>query len=149
MSDPSLVQTKKSPTSEGNFYLVFLDTFAKMQMFWRDKSRASTGHPWQKAETFGFGYGATPPVMIQGNSGADDETKEGNFELLVVRDGRVEHWSRLNTLLNDEVPGIVNNRWNHLATFGTGIKHAWGLLQGGFGGNQEAMVERENGEMQH
>jgi len=41
------------------------------------------------------------------------------------------------------------SRWHHGATFGSDVKHAWGLLQGSFGFNLEAIIERTDSSLQH
>jgi hypothetical protein len=43
----------------------------------------------------------------------------------------------------------VIDRWQRSATFGHDIKHVWGLLEGSFGFNLEAIVETTEGALQH
>ena len=41
------------------------------------------------------------------------------------------------------------SRWHHAATFGDNVKHAWGLVEGSFGFNLEAILETNDGNLEH
>ena len=145
-SGPSLVQANIGDA--GNFYVVAVLPSGQMQLFWRDNDAAGT--PWHAGEVFGSGVGDTPVVMIQGQFGTTTEIDPGNFELCVVVDGQVEHWWRQNTNLGTQPPveGTVGP-WQRSAVFGSGIVHAWGLIDGSYGNNLELIVENEDGLLAH
>ena len=142
MSGPSLVQANVGV--QGNFYVVAVMKQGTLKMMWRNNDDSSM--PWLEGEEFGSGFEKTPPVMIQSNYGTMDENAVGNFELLVAKDGQVEHWRRDNSDLTTQVPqGGTSGPWELQATFGSGIKHVWSLLQGPFYQNMEAIVELDDG----
>ena len=134
MSGPSLVQANVG--TRGNFYVVAVLNTGQLQMWWRNNDVA--GMPWNKGETFGSGIPKTPACMIQGQYGANDEKAPGNFELCVAVGGQVQHWW-----------SPVSGSWKRAATFGSNIKHVWGLLEGSFGFNLEVIVELQDGRLAH
>lgn len=148
MSGPAFVQGTAAGNNPGNFYVAAVLDTGELQMWWWDHAWAPLGKPWVAAEKFGSGFGATPPVMIQSQRFTTAENQQGNFELLIVKNGSVEHWWRSNERLMAETPGSVN-RWNKGLTFGSNVKHVWGLMQSSYGGNLEAIVENNNGKFQH
>jgi C1A family cysteine protease len=146
MSGPSLVQANVG--IQGNFYVVAVLNSGSLKMMWRKNDDPS--YPWMDGEEFGCGYGETPPVMIQSNYGTKDENGVGNFELLVAKDGHVEYWRRDNSNLATQNPSSGTSKpWVLQAVFGSGIKHVWSLLQGPFYQNMEAVVELDDGTLQH
>lgn len=146
MSGPSLVQANVGV--QGNFYVVAVMKNGALKMMWRNNDDSSM--PWLPGEDFGSGYDKTPPVMIQSNYGTQNENSVGNFELLVAKNGRVEHWRRDNSNLATQQPQDgTSGPWEFQASFGTpatgDIKHVWSLLQGPFYQNLEAIVELDDG----
>jgi Papain family cysteine protease len=108
----------------------------KMQRYWRDDVHHK---PWAAVETFGS-HVKSPPVMIQGEFGATDETVPGNYELCVAVDGAIQHWW---------TPTTGTFSWAHSATFGTHVKQVLGLIQSSFGFDLEVIALLENGSLQH
>jgi C1A family cysteine protease len=145
-SGPSLVQANVG--QQGNFYVVAVMNSGRMQMHWRNNDVSSK--PWVKGEEFGSGVGRTPPVMIQSNYGTQNEFGVGNFELLVAVNGEVQHWRRDNSnLVTTTPPSGVQGRWNRVTTFGNNVRHVWSLLQGPYFQNLEAILEMNDGTLQH
>lgn len=108
-------------------------------MFWRDPA---TNSGWQAGETFGSGIGNTPPVMIQSYWSTANENSAGPLELCVAVGGQVQHWQRA-----AGNPGSTG--WAHVFTFGSNIKHVWGLVHGSFNQALEMVVEDMQGKMHH
>jgi hypothetical protein len=146
MSGPSLLQANVG--KQGNLYVVAVMDTGAMRMYWRNDDDPAV--PWLEGETFGASIGNTPPIMIQSNYGTSDEHGVGNFELLVAVNGQVQHWRRGNSNLATVAPQKgVNGPWTHVATFGTNVRHAWSVLQGPYNRNMEAIVEANDGTLQH
>ncbi|KAH8763827.1 hypothetical protein BGZ57DRAFT_549078 [Hyaloscypha finlandica] len=146
MSGPSLVQGNVG--AQGNFYVVVVMNDGSLKMFWRNNDENSM--PWLPGEDFGSGFGATPPVMIQSNYWTQNEASIGNFELLIAKNGQVEHWRRDNSnLITQDPQDGTSGPWEFQASFGTpatgNIKYVWSLLQGPFYQNMEAIVELDDG----
>jgi hypothetical protein len=155
-SGPSLVQSNVglniyNRDSRGNLYVVAVLNTGQMQLFWRPNAIGGS-RTWNAGEVFGSGLNrATPPVMIQDYWRTTDETKPGGFQLLVVKDGNVQHWQRINTNIATSPP-VAGSKgpWSQVRTFGNGhIKHVWSLVQGSFMGILDAVVEDFNGDMWH
>ncbi|KAI9842197.1 MAG: hypothetical protein M1837_007410 [Sclerophora amabilis] len=149
-SGPSLVQANVPWYADhGNFYVVGVLPSGKLQLFWRDNDAQFPPNTWHASEVFGSGIGSTPPVMIQSRWGTTDEKGVGNFELVVAKNGRVEHWWRKNDDLASTPPGSGGSgKWQHSATFGSDVKHAWALVQSSFGNsNLEVIVEKTDGRL--
>src|SRR5207344_2443104 len=90
LSGATLVQSRYGVN--GNLELVAVNTAGQMQHFWRDDDH---GFVWHAGVVFGSGVGSTP-VMIEGQFGASNEDRVGNFELCVQVGGHVQHWWRDN-----------------------------------------------------
>ena len=134
-SGPTLVQSHYQ--KPGNLELVAVRQDGTMQHFWRDDI-GRTG--WHTGATFGSGI-ASPPVMIEGQYGAQDENDIGNFELCVATNNHVvEHWWQNNH---------GGNVWSRSATFGHDVRSVVALLEGSFGFDLEVIVERLDGQIQH
>lgn len=130
-SGPALVQSQS-----GNLELVAVRQDGAMQHFYRDDI-GSTG--WHAGVTFGGGV-ASPPVMIEGQYGAQNENDIGNFELCVACDGNVEHWWRDNQ---------GSQAWTRSAVFGHDARSVIALIEGSFGFDLEVLIERTDGNLQH
>lgn len=134
-SGATLVQSNYG--AQGNFEMVAVCGIThEMQHFWRDNDH---GMVWNAGTCFGASV-FSPPVMIQGQFGATDENRPGNFELCVVVGGMVQHWWRDN---------LGGTGWHMSATFGSGIMAVAGLLQGSYGFNLECIVLLYTGHIQH
>jgi Papain family cysteine protease len=133
-SGPSLVQSTFG--RQGNFEVVCVLDSGEMQHWWRDNDK---GAVWRQGATFGSGIDATPVCMVQGEFGAADETRPGNFELCVASGGQMQHWWM----------SASDLQWRRSATFGRDAKHVWGLLESSFGFNLELIAERTDGAPQH
>jgi len=146
MSGPSLI--KANVGNQGNLYVAVVMNTGRMRMYWRNDDVSTL--PWVEGEEFGAGIGKTPPVMIQSNYGTQNEKSIGNFELLAAVNGRVQYWRRNNSNLGTTgpQPGVVGP-WSLVNTFGSGIHSVWSLLQGPFNQDMEAIVELDNGYLQH
>lgn len=132
---PTLIQSNYGV--KGNFEYVAVNSVThQMQHFWRDNDH---GMIWNAGICFGINVN-NPPVMIQSQFGATDETRPGNFELLVVVNGMVQHWWRDN---------YSNTGWKMSTTFGINVLRVHGLLQGSYGFDLECIVELTNGHIQH
>ena len=112
-----------------------------MQRYWRDDAH---GMVWRAGEKFGR-HIKTPPVMIEGEFGAADETLQGNYELCVAVHGLIEHWWRDNQ-------GTQN--WQMSTSFGTNVAGAHvtqvlGLLESSYGFDLELIALLSNGSLQH
>ncbi|MGA8576552.1 MAG: C1 family peptidase [Candidatus Cybelea sp.] len=116
--------------------VICVNSDGTMQRYWRDDAH---GFVWNAGEKFGSGI-STPPVMIEGQFGATDETKQGNYELCVAVGGQVQHWWRNNGGAGD---------WSMSTTFGHDVAAVVGLVEGSFGFNLEVIVLRTDGELQH
>lgn len=134
-SGASLVQTNYG--IKGNFELIAVNGATRqMQHFWRDNDH---GMAWVTGPCFGANI-SSPPVMIQGQFGATDENKPGNFELCVAVGGMVQHWWRDN---------LNNTGWRMSTTFGVNVQAVAGLTQGSYGFNLECIVLLTTGHIQH
>ena len=109
----------------------------RMQIFSRDPSSTTSG--WVAGETFGSGIGSTPPVMIQSYWATADENAAGPFELCVAVGGQVQHWQWY----------APSGGWQHVYTFGGGVRHVWSLVHGSFNQALEMTVEMYDGSMVH
>jgi hypothetical protein len=133
-SGPALIQSHyRKP---GNLELVAVRRDGAMQHFQRDDI-GGTG--WHAGVTFGSGV-VSPPVMIEGQYGAQDENDIGNFELCVACNGRIEHWWRDNH---------GSGGWSRSAVFGHDARSVIALAEGSFGFDLEIVVERTDGNLQH
>lgn len=143
------------PNSAGNLYVVAVPASGKMQMFYRASSNNPSCHcslnkTWISTETFESGIGDTAPVMVQDYWRTQDENTPGGFQLLVVVNGQVQHWQRVNTDITSNPPKAGGpGRWHHVLTFGIDIKNVWGLVHGSYGMALEAVVEDMQGVLWH
>jgi C1A family cysteine protease len=108
-----------------------------MQRFWRPAAAS----PWQACEIFGSQV-TSPPVMIQGQYGATDETVPGNYELCVAVNGAIQHWWKS----SPEDPQSV---WSMSAIFGQNVQQVLGLIQSSFGFDLEVIALLNDGTLQH
>jgi hypothetical protein len=118
-----------------NFELVCVLNTGQMQHWWKD----NTAGVWHPGPVFGAGV-ASPPCMIEGQFGAYNETRPGNFELCVAVGGAVQHWWRDN---------YGGSGWKHSATFGSHLKSVVALIEGSFGFDLEVLVLRDDNALQH
>jgi hypothetical protein len=124
-----------------------MDT-GRLKMFWRNDD--ASGLPWLEGEEFSANIGNTPPVMIESNHVTINEFGIDNFELLVAVNGQVQHWRRYNgNLATLQPPKGTGRSWGLAAVFGSNVRHVWSLLQGPYNRNMEAIVELNNGSLQH
>jgi hypothetical protein len=112
-----------------------------MQRYWRDDAH---GMVWKAGEKFGR-HIKTPPVMIEGQFAAANETLQGNYELCVAVHGSIEHWWRDNQ---------GTQTWQMSATFGTNVagvhvEQVLGLLESSYGFDLEVIALLSNGGLQH
>lgn len=122
----------------GNLECVALRTDGTLQHFWRNESSFA----WNAGAIFGAGV-SSPPVMIQGQYGMQDELgPHGNFELCVAVGGRVQHWWRWNSAGGD-------GGWRHSADFGHDVAAVAGLCESSWGMNLEVIVLRTDRQLQH
>ncbi len=131
LSAPTLVQRR-----DRGLDLVCVNTDGTMQRYWRDDSN---GMIWKAAEKFGAGV-QSPPVMIEGQYGASDETRQGNYELCVALGGVIQHWWRDNE-------GTGN--WAMSTTFGSNVTQVVGMIESSFGFNLELVALLGDGSLQH
>ncbi|HYC20948.1 MAG TPA: C1 family peptidase [Candidatus Bathyarchaeia archaeon] len=123
--------------TQGNFELVCVLNTGQMQHWWRDNDH---GMVWNSSASFGTGI-QSPPCMIEGQYGAQDENSVGNFELCVAnQNGNVEHWWRANS--SDQL-------WRKSDTFAQNVQSVVALLQGSFSFNLEVIVLRTDKNLQH
>jgi hypothetical protein len=159
-SGPALVQSnvnlnQDDPSSAGNLYVVAVLSSGQMQMFYRASSNnpsspISLNKTWIPTEIFGAGVGDTAPVMVQDYWRTTDENTPGGFQLLVAVGGVVQHWQRINTDIETNPPKAGSaGKWQHVLTFGTGIRNVWSLVHGSFNQALEAVVEDEGGNLWH
>src|SRR5262249_31889550 len=87
----------------------------------------------------------SPPCMIEGQCGANNENSIGNYELCVAVDERVQHWSRD----NQSNYGMPNSPWINNDTFGHDVMALAGLLEGSYGFNLEVIVLRRDNQLRH
>jgi hypothetical protein len=130
-SGPALIQTHQR-----NLELVSVLADGQMQHWWRDDAH---GFVWKAGQTFGAGI-ASPPCMIEGLYGADNERHAGNYELCVAVGGQVQHWWRDNQ---------HETGWHNSASFGHDVLAVAGLVQGSFGFDLEVIVLRTDKQLQH
>jgi len=109
-----------------------------MQRYWRDDPN---NKPWQACETFGTGV-KSPPVMIEGQYGATDETVAGAYELCVAVNGSIQHWYKSN-------PEDPSSTWATSATFGANVQQVLGFIQSSFGFDFELVALLNDGTLQH
>jgi C1A family cysteine protease len=134
-SGATLVQSQYGV--KGNLELVAVcATTHQLQHFWRDDDH---GNVWHAGVCFGANV-FSPPVMIEGQYGATDETRIGNFELCVAVGGAVQHWWRDN---------YGGTGWHMSTTFGTNVRAVAGLIESSFGFNLECIVLLNDGQIQH
>jgi hypothetical protein len=117
--------------------VVCVTSDGKMQRYFRP----TAGAPWQACEAFGSGV-ASPPVMLEGQYGATDETVAGNYELCVAVKGAIQHWWKG----SPENPGST---WSMSASFGENVKQVLGLIQSSFGFDLEVVALLNDGTLQH
>jgi Papain family cysteine protease len=131
---PTLVQS-----TWGNLELVAVLESGEMQHWWRNDGGNMA---WSGDQTFGSGV-SSPPCMIQGQYGMNNESGNGNFELCVAMpNGTVQHWWR-----NNQASGFP---WTMSATFGSDVATVIALLESSFGFNLEMIVQRsDNNMLQH
>lgn len=163
MSGPSLVQANypserdpRNPTANENFYLVAVRNNGELAMWWKD----CTVCQWFEGEHFGSGVGESPPCMIQANHGTNTENDIGEFHVCVAVNGQVQHWIRDNSALATErpIPGHLDPvyykesrkmRWRLANTFGSNVKHVWGMMESAYHFNIEIIVETTDGKLAH
>lgn len=109
-----------------------------MQRYWRNDPVAMV---WQACESFGSNI-KSPPVMIEGQYGATDETVAGNYELCVAVGGGIQHWYKV----SPENPGSA---WAMSTTFGQNVQQVLGLIQSSFGFDLEVIALLNDGTLQH
>ena len=131
LSGYSLIQTTTGV--KGNFELVGVCENKQMRHFWRDNDH---GGVWNPGVNFGANI-ETPPVMIQGQTGATDENSPGNFELCVACGGVAQNWCR------------DNNGWRLDSSFGSDVQSVIGLLHGSSGFVIECILKLNTGSIQH
>ena len=135
----------------GNFELC-VAVGGQVQHWWRDNAAIRTEAPRVDVANPLIGQRVVdePPIRIGDLLGGDGRIRleppqhgvllgggdEGDVRVRVQEPAR-----RLGDLLPD--------RWSHSASFGSDVKHVWGLVQGSFGGNLEAVVETNAGALQH
>jgi hypothetical protein len=107
-----------------------------MQHWWRDDD---SGNMWKPGLIFGSAIGS-PPCMIEGQYGADDENHVGNFELCVAAGGQIQHWWRDNQ---------GDMQWRQSAIFGSNIQAVAALIEGSYGFDLEVVALRTDGQLQH
>ena len=134
LSGASLLQSHYG--TKDNFELVCVLASGQMQHWWRDNDH---GMVWNAGAVFGSGV-KSPPCMIEGQYGAADELKVGNFELCVAAGGKVQHWWRAN-----QSDGL----WRQSATFGHDVQTVVSLVEGSYGFNLEVIVLRTDNKLQH
>ena len=108
-----------------------------MQRYWRPDANSA----WQACETFGSQV-KSPPVMIEGQYGATDETVAGNYELCVAVNGAIQHWWKGS-------PENPASTWSMSASFGQNVKQVLGLIQSSFGFDLEVVALLNDGSLQH
>ncbi|KAI1871484.1 uncharacterized protein JN550_004478 [Neoarthrinium moseri] len=151
-SGPALVASNvghdyKSRTSMGNLYVVAVRDDGKLQMFWR--SGTDEQAPWTPSEIFGEDIGDTPPVMVQDYWRTTDEKTPGGFQLAVAKNGRVQHWQRINTDIDTDPPVDGGcGKWELVFEFGVDIKHVWSLMHGS-NHQLELVAEDTDGRLWH
>jgi hypothetical protein len=109
----------------------------QMQRYWRPDAGAA----WQASEAFGSNV-SSPPVMIQGQYGAADETVPGNCELCVAVGGAIQHWWKVS-------PQNPASTWAMSTTFGENVQQVLGLIQSSFGFDLEVIALLNDGTLQH
>jgi len=139
LSAATLVQRR--PTPNPGLDVVCVNTDGTMQRYWRDDAH---GMVWNAGEKFGTGV-KTPPVMIEGQYSAANETLQGNYELCVAVNGSIQHWWRDNQ-------GTQN--WQMSTTFGTNVPGATiaevlGLVESSYGFDLEVIALLSTGGLQH
>jgi hypothetical protein len=134
-SGPTLVQSHYG--GQGNFEVVAVNANGQLQHFWRDNDH---GMVWNTGVAFGSGYDSNP-YMVEGQFGATTEQSVANFELVIAKNGKVDHWWR------DNAGGGMN--WNFGTTFGHDVARVIALVEGSFGFNLEVIVLRFDGLLQH
>jgi len=135
LSGPTLIQSNFG--TKGNLELVCVLTSGQMQHWWRNNDDSKL--PWAASATFGSNV-ESPPCMIQGEYGAANEYKPGNFELCVAVNGSVQHWWRDNS---------GSQQWNHSATFGSNVDCVAALIESSYDFNLEVIVVTRNNQLQH
>jgi Papain family cysteine protease/FG-GAP-like repeat len=138
LSGPTLVQSRMGAAvangGYGELHVVCVLNAGQMQ-HWSRMGMAA----WQPRATFGAGI-SSPPCMIEGQFGMNDETGIGNFELCVAAGGQVQHWWRANG---------ATGAWAQGAAFGHDVQAVAGLLQGSYGFNLEVIVLTTSLQLQH
>jgi len=109
-----------------------------MQRYWRDDPNHKG---WQACETFGSQV-KSPPVMIEGQYGATDETVAGNYELCVAVNGAIQHWYKGS-------PENPASTWAMSTSFGQNVQQVLGLIQSSFGFDLEVIALLNDGSLQH
>lgn len=117
----------------GNLELVAVLTNGQMQHWWRDSNLV-----WHPTVTFGSNV-SSPPCMIEGQSGASNETISGNFELCVQVGGQVQHWFR------DHQSG----NWYYTAAFAGNVKAVAAIVESSSSFHLEVILLLTSGQMQH
>jgi hypothetical protein len=132
--------------SQGTLYVVAVLTSHKLGLF----RRAANETMWQVGEVFGDSIPNTLPVIIQDFFDTANENAAGGLQLLVAKEGSVEHWQRINDDILKSLPVKGGMRaWKKVGSFGKDIKHVWGFVQGSFNFALEAIVEDIKGELWH
>lgn len=135
-SGATLLQSRYG--NKGNFELVCVLNSGRMQHWWRENDHETQ---WQVGEQFADDMNInSPPCMIEGQYGAFDETRIGNFELCVANNGKIQHWWRDN---------FGGTGWHHSTIFGHDVKTVVSLVEGSYGFNLEVIVLRTDNKLQH
>ena len=134
LSGASLIQGRYG--MKGNLELVCVTNSGQMQHFWRDDDH---GFVWHAGVLFGSAIYSTP-VMIEGQYGASDEDRVGNYELCVAVGGAIQHWWRDNG---------GGTGWHCSAVFGSNVRTVAGLVEGSYGFDLEVIVVTNSNQLQH
>ena len=118
--------------------VICVTTNGNMQRYWRDDPN---NKPWHACETFGSQV-KSPPVMIEGQYGATDETVAGNYELCVAVNGAIQHWWKGS-------PENPSSAWAMSTSFGSNVQQVLGLIQSSFGFDLEVIALLSDGTLQH
>jgi hypothetical protein len=130
-SGPTLVQRR-----DHGLNVICVNEDGTMQCWLRDDAHKAG---WEAGEKFGSGIKCVP-VMIEGQYGATDETKQGNFELCVAVNGAIQHWWKNNQ---------GNGAWANSATFGANVEQVLGLVESSYGFDLEVIAQLKDGSLQH
>jgi hypothetical protein len=143
---PGLVQSKRGSveTTEngttldgsGDLHYVAADIDGHLQHY----VLGSGSSHWDLVASFGDDvYSA--PCLIEGTSGAHDDSGTGSLELCVaVSSGEIQHWV---------LYSVGGAPWIRLETFGANAKRVIGLIQSEYEGRLDVIVEEVAGRYRH